>query len=193
MPVVVAFVADSSSLLEDSWLNRMAASLAPTDTDTKIIHCELFFPNTFAHAAAGITGASYGIHFKGRVFKNPFKRFSKSQWTFKEIATNPAQDALMKQWLDSQIGKKFNYAGYASFLLPFRFSGRVPGFSRRYYCSQLTMEALNKGEVFGYRDGTPITKPMSVHPHVVFEAIDEIATASARPVDDERSKLMLNF
>mgnify|MGYP003685966065 FL=1 len=182
MPVVVAFVADNSSILEDSWLNSTAARLAPTSGDFKIIHCELFFPSPVARNIVGLTGASYGIHFNGSVFKNPFKQFSKSQWIFKEIQTNHAQDAQMKAWLDDQIGKKFNYLGYASFMSPCSISGRVPGMKKRFYCSQLTMEALNKGEVFGYHDGRPVQMPVSVHPHTLFDAITDISTAISRPV-----------
>ena len=193
MPVVVAFVADDSSILEDSYLNRMAARLAPSSGDSKIIHCELFFPNTVARNIVGLTGASYGIHFSGRVFKNPFKQFSKSQWLFKEIQTNHAQDMKMREWLDAQIGKKFNYVGYASFLTPCTISGRLPGLAKRYYCSQLTMEALNQGEVFGYHDGRPVQMPVNVPPHRVFEAIQDISTAVARPTEPTEKKNKLKF
>jgi hypothetical protein len=185
MPVVVAFVADSSELLEDSWLNRAAARVAPTKNDLKIIHCELFFPSVVTRSLAGVTGAAYAIHFKGKVFKNPFKRFSKSQWIFKEIKTNYAQDMKMREWLDSQIGKKFNYIGYASHLSPCSFSGRLPMLEKRFYCSQLTMEALNQGEVFGYDDtGVAVVEAVSVHPHAVFDMISDISTATARPVNN---------
>jgi hypothetical protein len=189
MPVVVAFVADKSTLLEDSWLNRAAARAAPTLSESKIIHCELFFPSVCARDIVGLTGASYGIHFKGRVFKNPFKQFSKSQWTFKEIKTNHAQDMKMREWLDNQIGKKFNYLGYASYLGPCSMSGRVPGLTKRYYCSQLTMEALNMGEVFGYKNGNAIQMPVNVHPHRVFDIIQDISTATIRPIRDSRLNL----
>jgi len=164
--------------------------MAPTSNASKIVHCELFFPSVVARDIVGLTGASYGIHFKGRVFKNPFKQFSKSQWTFKEIQSNPAQDMQMREWLDSQIGNKFNYLGYASFLSPCTMSGRIPGMQKRYYCSQLTMEALNIGEVFGYQDGVPIQMPVSVHPHRVFDMIQDISTTITRPIKDKRLNLI---
>jgi len=192
MPVIVAFVADNSSILEDSWLNRTAARLSPGDSEFKIIHCELFFPSTVARNIVGLTGASYGIHFSGSVFKNPFKQFSKSQWLFKEIQTNNAQDMKMRDWLDHQIGKKFNYLGYASFLTPCSLSGRFPGIEDRFYCSQLTMQALNEGEVFGYNDGKAIHMPFSVHPHRVFEYIQDISTAVCRPVQ-RKERLKFKF
>ena len=87
-------------------------------------------------------------------------------------------------FLDAQVGKSFNLLGYCSFLTPCKISGNLPGFERKFYCSQLVMGALNASGVFG----KGVAMHEDVHPHVVFDQLTQITTASAHPIK-QRGKL----
>lgn len=198
MSVYVAFVAEDSALTEPHFLNRIAATLAPTTTKAaaKIIHCELFFPDNIGpisslNCSSPLKGESYGIYWQGKVFKVA-KRFSRQDYIFKSIKITPSQEKAMKTYLNAHIGAGFNTLGYVTFLMPSmcRMSGRLPGFSKRFYCSQLTMEALNAGGVFGMDEhNNPIHMPTCVHPQEVFSIIDEYSTMTSHPARHVTLKL----
>lgn len=177
--VVIAFVAESSDLTERHWLNRYAASLAPGETDARdnIIHCECFFPRADTRVSSKQTGQAYGIYFGGAVWRHDEKQYSNSDYIFKTVTLTPVQKKNMLQFLDKQVGKRFNHLGYASFLTPCKISGNLPGFERRFYCSQLTMAALNHSGVFAQNN-----MPENIHPHRVFELLNEISTVCSHPV-----------
>ena len=175
--VVVAFVALDSELTEPHWLNRYAASAAPKiDGEAPkrpIIHCELFFPE---HDK--LSGAAYGIFFNGLVWKNGNKKYSRKNYLFKTLKMTKAQKQNTIVFLDAQVGKSFNLLGYVSFLTPCKVSGNLPGFERKFYCSQLVMGALNASGVFG----KGVTMLEDVHPHAVFDQLTNITTATSHPV-----------
>jgi|TARA_B110000908_G_C10242311_1_gene446761 hypothetical protein len=177
--VVIAFVAENSGLTEQHWLNRTAAWLAPEDEDgalrSKIIHCELFFPNAVGEARAG---NAYGIFWGGPVWSTNSKRYSNKDYLFKTIPLNSAQKKRMVNYLDAQVGKGFNHIGYASFLTPCSVSGNLPGMERTFYCSQLTMSALNESGIFG----ASVHLDENVHPHAVFSMLAPYSTLASHPV-----------
>lgn len=176
--VVIAFVTESSNLTEQHWLNTWAAALAPAATESdKIIHCECFFPRTTANHMSNRTGKAYGIYYGGPVWHHDRKKYSNTDYIFKTIMLKKAQKRKMITFLDGQVGKGFNHLGYASFMTPCNISGNMPGFARRFYCSQLTMAALNHSGIFGECD-----LPENVHPHRVFDLLTEYSTASRHPV-----------
>ena len=175
--VVVAFVAMDSELTEPHWLNRYAASAAPkVDGEAPkrpVIHCELFFPGRDK-----LTGTAYGIFFNGQVWKNSNKRYNRKNYLFKTVAMKQVQKKNALAFLDAQVGKSFNLLGYVSFLTYCKVSGNLPGFERKFYCSQLVMGALNASGVFG----RGVTMHEDVHPHAVFDQLSQITTVSAHPV-----------
>lgn len=185
-------------LTEPHPLNRLAAWLAPKTESTasaNIIHCELFFPHAqdriqSLHEPANLRGDAYGIFFHGPVWEFDNKKYSNKHYIFKNLSCTPSQVDRMKAFLKDQVGKPFNYLGYASFLSPCRVSGRIPGMTTRYYCSQLTMEALNRGGVFGKdAHGQDLHLPTNVHPAEVFYNLDPYATMTSHPMRHATLKL----
>lgn len=192
--VYVAFVAENSAITEPHPLNRLAAWLAPRPKNGRplkstIIHCELFFPNHANEVVQSMDGArelrgeSFGIYYGGQVFKVP-KRFSRSDYIFKSIPLTETQYTRMHTFLNAQVGKGFNYVGYASHAFPkwCCCCRETPCGPQRFYCSQLAMAALNYACVFGADDqGNHVQLPVHVHPHEVFYLIDDYATCESHP------------
>ena len=173
--VIIAFVTESSRLTEKHWLNAAAARLAPSGTvnmKSNIIHCECFFPSS-----THLNGKAYGIFWSGEVWCNTSKRYSNKDYLFKSIAVTKKQKLQMMSFLDNQIGKGFNHLGFLSFATPCRISGNLPGIERKFYCSQLTMAALNASGIFG--EGVYL--PENIHPHQVFLELTHYSTAVQHP------------
>jgi len=161
--VLICFLPANSSLLEDHWLNRAAASYAPRPSDgmrPPMVHTELFFPsNVAAVGGAGVAGAagdevfgqSCGIHFGGKVFLSP-KNFSKKEWQFRSYDCSEVQYDRMYNFCREQVGGSFNRVGYFSPCNPSRWFRKSNTAQQSWYCSELVAHAMLEGGLLAEKD-----------------------------------------
>ena len=187
--IIVCYLRASSAVLEDHFLNRMAAAFAPKRdrADDAVVHVELYFPDRYNRD----TGVSAGIHYGGRMFMFP-KRFSRSDWTFHSIPANDRQVALAKSFCERQRGAGFNYTG---FFMPkacnLGHSYRVRNSDTKrmpWYCSELVAYTLLHAGLLTSNDA----REASAHPHAAYETIQaqcDTYMDSARSLRDQTLQL----
>lgn len=168
--IIVCYLRSSSNLLQDHFLNRMAALRAPTaqDNSEPMVHVELYFPNENDRD----TGLSAGIHYGGRMFMFP-KAFKRTDWTFHSIPATSRQIARAKAFCRRQLGAGFNYHG---FFLPsacnIGHGYRVRNADTKrmpWFCSELVAYALHHADILD--DGA--TKLASSHPTAMYNVMLE--------------------
>ena len=171
--VMVCFLPASSELLQKSWLNTMAARLAPQNNDNRepMVHVELFFPT--ATSAEEILGHSCGIHYGGNVFWAP-KKFSKKNWMFRTLPITKQQHAKLEHFCRKQENGAFNYTGYYApcSLMPRKNRIAEPLIAEQsWYCSELVTSALEYAGLL--RPGTDA----HTHPDALYENIKDATYA----------------
>ena len=164
---MICFLPSSSELLQKSFLNTMAAKLAPKNKDNRepMVHVELFFPTATSEDA--VLGHSCGVHYGGKVFCAP-KKFSKKNWMFRTLPVSEEQYKKLSHFCQKQVNGKFNYTGYYAPCSLMPRSNRIseplmP--EQAWYCSELVTSAL---EYAGLLDeGTDAyTHPDALYEHM---------------------------
>ncbi len=171
--IVLCFLDITSEALEDNWLNRVAANVAPTTTRKRngkiapIVHVEIWFRDTEQDGYACSICYGKKVHWH----KKSFSRV----WFFRSLWTNDQSYAKIKSFCMAQRGCKFNALGF--YCLPLvRIPGTWPsffGFRRRYFCSELVTSALKHGEVL------PRTQSSAIHPETLFNLVAPISSVSS--------------
>ena len=168
--IIICYLKASSAVLEDHFLNRMAAAFAPkrNKSDDAVVHVELYFPDRHNRD----TGVSAGIHYGGNMFMFP-KAFSRSDWTFHSIPATDRQVGLAKQFCERQRGAGFNYAG---FFLPracnLGHSYRIRNLDTKrmpWYCSELVAYTLLHAGLIG----EDAAYEARLHPHAAYNVIQQ--------------------
>ena len=179
MPVMLCFLPADSSLLESHWLNRAAAAVAPSGSQVPKIHVELLFVDKTS--SEDICGDACSIHYNGNVFLEP-KRFTRSQWQFRELKCTPMQARQARDFCQTHVGEGFNHLGY--FLHPVMPCQVTPHTMQRFkmsstprwYCSEIVAAAINHAGIMDV--------PVSCHPEKLFQSIKE-STAPSCPRSTE--------
>jgi hypothetical protein len=90
--IMLCFVRSDSDILEASWLNRAASSLASNeDGSAPFIHSELLFcPPGAASGKDSVAGLACSIVYGGAVHLET-KRFSRKEWFFRSMNCSKGQ------------------------------------------------------------------------------------------------------
>ena len=161
--IMLCFVRSDSDILESSWLNRAAASLASkNDGSAHFIHSELLFcPTEGQHGTETVSGLACSIVYSGRVHLES-KKFSRKEWFFRSMECSKGQyDTMMNFWQEHR-GDGFNHMGYFLYWSPLRpspTSYNWLGMASRWYCSEIVIGALISRDIFDD------TVPCSMHPY----------------------------
>lgn len=167
--IMLCFVRSDSDILEASWLNRAAASLAQTDDGTApFIHAELLFcPPDGQVGKDTVSGLACSIVYSGSVHLES-KRFSRKEWFFRSMECSKGQYDTMLSFCKEHQGDGFNHLGYFLFWSPLKpspTSYTYLGMAHRWYCSEIVIAALKEGEVI---DGSVDD---SMHPHDLYRLV----------------------
>jgi len=172
--IVLCFLDITSEALEDNWLNRVAANVAPNCTRKRngkkapIVHVEMWFRDTTEDGYACSICFGKTVHWH----KKSFSRV----WFFRSLWTTDAAYAKIKSWCMLQRGCLFNALGFYALGLGLRIPGRWPswfGFKNRYFCSELITTALKHGEIL------PASQSSVIHPETLFNLIAPISSVSS--------------
>ncbi len=165
--IMLCFVRSDSDILEASWLNRAAASLASTDDGTApFIHAELLFcPPGGQSGKDSVTGLACSIVYSGKVHLES-KRFSRKEWFFRSMEVSKSQYNTMMSFCKEHQGDSFNHLGYFMFWSPispspafYTYFGMTP----RWYCSEIVIGALKEGDILDESVSS------SMHPHDLYK------------------------
>lgn len=184
--VMICFLPSSSDLLQKSWLNTMAAKLAPKNDENRepMVHVELFFPTRTSQDS--ILGHSCGIHYGGKVFYAP-KQFSKKNWMFRTLPVTRQQHAKLLRFSKAQENGGFNYSGYYApcSLMPRKNRISEPLIEEQsWYCSELVASALE------YANLLQPGSDAHTHPDALYEQVKDSTYADcARSLDTAILKL----
>ena len=186
--VYACFLENDNEIMAAHWLNKAAATIAPKTDDGSPpkIHVELFFPDNAGDESDLVSGRACSIHYNGKVFMAR-KRFSRKQWSFRAIPTNKDQFDTIVNYCEAAVGCGFNHLGY--FLQPLvsidhSWPQRYFNMKKRYYCSEICIEALKAGGVLDQ------SLRSQIHPQTLYSMLrDETNAACVRDV----SKMSLNF
>jgi hypothetical protein len=167
--IMLCFVRSDSDILEASWLNRMAASMASTDDDSApYIHAELLFcPPGSQSGKDSVVGEACSIVYSGAVHLER-KRFSRKEWFFRSMECSKGQYDMMLEFCREHQGDGFNHMGYFMYWSPIRpspMSYTWLGFSPRWYCSEIVIAAMKHGEMLDESVSD------SMHPHDLFRLV----------------------
>lgn len=174
--IMLCFVRSDSDILEASWLNRAAASLARTDDDSApFIHAELLFcpPGTSSGSSDTVSGLACSIVYSGSVHLES-KRFSRKEWFFRSMECSKSQYDAMMNFCTEHKDDGFNHLGYFMFWSPIRPSPTSYtwfGLSPRWYCSEIVIGALKEGEILAD------TVSDSMHPHELYKLVQNNSMA----------------
>ncbi len=91
-------------------------------------HVELVFGDRWFSASPRDGGVRY---------KNIFA--VEDRWEFVEIEANYE---LIRNWCDTQVGKKYDWRGFFNFVLPIGYS------NRKWFCSEICVAALQRDGLF---------------------------------------------
>ena len=171
-PIYVCFLENDDEIMERHWLNAAAAKFSPSSESNPKIHVELFFPSEDKEMGDVVQGEACSIHYGGSVFLKQ-KRFSRKQWCCRTLSCTQKQYDETLKFCKSHMGENFNYLSY--FLQP---TGWSPGpytltsmgFSPRWFCSEIVVEALKQGGV--------LSKSLnaSIHPQALFTVLRDMTT-----------------
>ena len=177
--IIACFLPASSSLLEKSVLNSLAARMAPANTTGRepMVHTELFFPQH--EVGSDVSGVSCGIHYGGKVFMAP-KMFSRKDWLFRSFSCTPRQRKMVQEFCQGQTGHGFNYMGYYT---PCNIASRDQK-NGPWYCSELTSAALAHAGIIDYDYAA------ASHPDALYEYVLENTYADCgRTIDFKNIKI----
>ena len=167
--IMLCFVRSDSDILESSWLNRIAASLAKTEDDTApFIHAELLFcPPGGPAQKDSVSGLACSIVYSGSVHLEK-KRFSRKEWFFRSMECSKSQYDSMLSYCKDHQGDGFNHLGYFMYWTPFSptpMSYTYLGMSARWYCSEIVIAAMKEGDMLAE------DVPDSMHPHDLYKLV----------------------
>lgn len=173
--IMLCFVRSDSDILEASWLNRIAASMASTEDDTApFIHAELLFcPPGAENSKDSIAGLACSIVYSGSVHLER-KRFSRKEWFFRSMECSKSQYDTMLEYCQERQGDGFNHMGYFLYWSPIRpspMSYTYFGLTPRWYCSEIVIAALKEGDILD------ASVPNSMHPHALYEIVQPSSMA----------------
>lgn len=95
----------------------------------------------YSHAAIEIRGWLYeALCFQG-VVKRGVKEHDRKADCF-DVYTSPHQRDVMRDWLNTVVGQKYDWLGVARFV-----SRRNGGHPNRWFCSELVYEALSRANM----------------------------------------------
>jgi len=176
--IYACFLRNDTELMAAHILNKIASKIAPACEEEPQIHVELFFPDTDGDNAELVNGQACSIHYNGQVFLTR-KRFSRKQWHFRSLDTTPEQYEKVLNYCKQAVGCHFNHLGY--FLQPILSIDHTwplyMGYRKRYYCSEIVIEALKSGGIF------PATMKSQIHPQTLYAMLkDETTSACVRNV-----------
>ena len=167
--IMLCFVRSDSDILESSWLNRAAASLASTDDGSApFIHAELLFcPPGGQTGKDTVSGLACSIVYSGSVHLES-KRFSRKEWFFRSMECSKGQYDTMMSFCKEHQGDGFNHLGYFLYWSPLKpspTSYQWLGMSSRWYCSAIVIAALKEGEILDDSVSS------SMHPHDLYKLV----------------------
>tara|TARA_B110000285_G_scaffold100619_1_gene114622 strand:- start:8184 stop:8759 length:576 start_codon:yes stop_codon:yes gene_type:complete len=173
--IMLCFVRSDSDILESSWLNRIAASIASTEDDTvPFIHAELLFcPPGAESGKDSVAGMACSIVYSGSVHLER-KRFSRKEWFFRSMECSKNQYDTMLTYCQERQGDGFNHMGYFLYWSPIRpspMSYTYLGLSPRWYCSEIVIAALKEGEILDESVSN------SMHPHALYQLVQPSSMA----------------
>ena len=174
---MLCFVRSDSDILESSWLNRVAASLATTEDDTAPFHPRRTFilstGNTAMATKDSVSGLACSIVYSGAVHLEK-KRFSRKEWFFRSMECSKSQYDTMLTFCKDHQGDSFNHLGYFMYwapLSPSPMSYTYLGMSPRWYCSEIVIAAMKEGDMLASE------VPNSMHPHDLYKLVQESSMA----------------
>jgi len=172
---MLCFVRSDSDILEASWLNRIAASIASTEDDTApFIHAEILFcPPGAENGKDTVSGLACSIVYSGSVHLES-KRFSRKEWFFRSMECSKSQYDTMLEYCQERQGDGFNHMGYFLYWSPFRpspMSYTYLGMSPRWYCSEIVIAALKEGDILDDSVSN------SMHPHALYQLVQPSSMA----------------
>jgi len=173
--IMLCFVRSDSDILEASWLNRIAASIASTEDDTApFIHAEILFcPPGAENGKDTVSGLACSIVYSGSVHLES-KRFSRKEWFFRSMECSKSQYDTMLEYCQERQGDGFNHMGYFLYWSPFRpspMSYTYLGMSPRWYCSEIVIAALKEGDILDDSVSN------SMHPHALYQLVQPSSMA----------------
>lgn len=173
--IMLCFVRSDSDILESSWLNRIAASLAKTDDENApFIHAELLFCPQGSHTGQdSVSGLACSIVYSGSVHLEK-KRFSRKEWFFRSMECSKSQYETMLTFCQERQGDSFNHLGYFMYwapLSPSPMSYTYLGMSPRWYCSEIVIAAMKEGDMLAS------DIPNSMHPHDLYKLVQDSSMA----------------
>ena len=173
--IMLCFVRSDSDILEASWLNRIAASIASTEDDTApFIHAEILFcPPGAENGKDTVSGLACSIVYSGSVHLES-KRFSRKEWFFRSMECSKSQYDTMLEYCQERQGDGFNHMGYFLYWSPFRpspMSYTYLGLSPRWYCSEIVIAALKEGDILDDSVSN------SMHPHALYQLVQPSSMA----------------
>jgi len=178
--IYACFLRNSTDIMAAHILNKLASWIAPKCEEgvEPQIHVELFFPDEEGKENELVSGQACSIHYNGQVFLTR-KRFSRKQWNFRSLDTTQEQYDAVLNYCKNAVGCHFNHVGY--FLQPLLSVDHAwptkLGYNKRYYCSEIVVEALKAGGVF------PQDMKSQIHPQTLYSLLkDETTSACVRNV-----------
>ena len=173
--IMLCFVRSDSDILQSSWLNRAAASLASNeDGSAPYIHSELLFcPPGSPSGKDTISGLACSIVYSGQVHLES-KRFSRKEWFFRSMECSKGQYDMMMNFCQEHKGEGFNHLGYFLYWSPLRPSPTAYnwlGMSSRWYCSEIVIGALKHGEILDDNVSN------SMHPNDLYKLVQNNSMA----------------
>ena len=178
--IYACFLRNSTDIMAAHILNKLASWIAPKCEEgvEPQIHVELFFPDEEGKENELVSGQACSIHYNGQVFLTR-KRFSRKQWNFRSLDTTQDQYDAVLNYCKAAVGCHFNHVGY--FLQPLLSVDHAwptkLGYNKRYYCSEIVVEALKAGGVF------PDDMKSQIHPQTLYSMLkDETTSACVRNV-----------
>lgn len=168
--IMLCFVRSDSDILEASWLNRAASSLATVeDNESPFIHAELLFcpPGANSGNTSSVSGLACSIVYSGSVHLES-KRFSRKEWFFRSMECSKSQYDTMMNFCSDHKGNGFNHLGYFMYWSPIKpspMSYTWLGLSPRWYCSEIVIGALKEGDILAEDVSS------SMHPHDLYKLV----------------------
>jgi len=175
--IYACFLRNDTDIMAAHVLNKLASMVAPKCEEgvEPQIHVELFFPDSDEERkeSESVSGQACSIHYNGTVFLNR-KKFSRKQWNFRSLDTTEQQYRAVLDYCKGSVGRRFNHLGY--FLQPILSIDHAwPlkfGYDKRYYCSEIVIEALKAGGVF------PEKMVSQVHPQTLYTMLKKDTTSA---------------
>ena len=174
--IMLCFVRSDSDILEASWLNRAASSLAHNeDGSAPFIHSELLFcPPGAASGKDSVAGLACSIVYGSTVHLET-KRFSRKEWFFRSMTCSKGQYNEMMSFCQAVKGNGFNHLGYFLYwspISPSPMSYTYLGLAPRFFCSEVVIAALKAGAILDSSVST------SMHPNELYKLVKENSMAN---------------